>query len=342
MNRTRHSHRGARQAHASRRDGLPGKRATTLASTALLALLILPATGDARRLADKPDEGSVDQRVESTCRRISGRLASVSLDECRAAELRTSGHESVQGVPILVRDVEPPPDRLPPIVRELLHLRPLAEPGRILLVGACHGDELSSASIVFKWLRRLDDQRDLRFEWRIAPVMNPDGLFERRRVNANGVDLNRNFPSPSWESEAQRYWIERTGRNPRRYPGERPLSEPESRWLVEEIDRFDPHVIVSVHAPYNNVDFDGPPDPPERLGPLQLKLLGTYPGSLGRYAGVHRSIPVVTIELPSAGIMPSEEDQTRIWRDLLDYLADKVGDQRSGRFGEIEVGATGG
>lgn len=114
--------------------------------------------------------------------------------------------------------------------------------------------------------------------------------------------------------------MRRTGRNPRRYPGPEPLSEPESRWLVEEIERFRPTAIISVHAPSHVVDYDGPPEAPERLGPLDLKQIGTYPGSLGRYAGVELGLSVVTIELPSVGIMPSIAEQKKIWTDLVAWL----------------------
>ena len=48
--------------------------------------------------------------------------------------------------------------------------------------------------------------------------------------------------------------------------------------------------------------------------------MGTYPGSLGRYAGIHLGLPVITIELPSAGIMPSRDDQRRMWVDLVAWL----------------------
>lgn len=30
----------------------------------------------------------------------------------------------------------------------------------------------------------------------LLPAMNPDGFALRRRENANGVDLNRDFPDP--------------------------------------------------------------------------------------------------------------------------------------------------
>jgi hypothetical protein len=143
-------------------------------------------------------------------------------------------------------------------------------------------------------------------------------------MNANGVDLNRNFPCPQWHESTQDYWVRRTSSNPRRYPGPDPLSEPESHWLAEEIESFDPDVIISVHAPHGLVDFDGPPHPPEKLGPLELKLLGTYPGSLGRFAGVYRNIPVLTIELASATSMPKVSDQRRIWRDLIRWLKDRL------------------
>ena len=79
-------------------------------------------------------------------------------------------------------------------------------------------------------------------------------------------------------------------------------------------------MIVAVHAPISVVDFDGPSTPPGQLGPLFLKQMGTYPGSLGRYAGVHMNRPVVTIELPSAGIMPTPAQQNKIWTDLVAWL----------------------
>jgi hypothetical protein len=194
--------------------------------------------------------------------------------------------------------------------------------GRVLLLGGIHGDEYSSVSVVFKWLEKLDRNHSGLFHWRVVPLLNPDGLLRKKsqRMNERGVDLNRNFPSFNWTKEASDYWIRRTGKNPRRYPGPTPLSEPESEWLYREIERFRPTVIVSVHAPSHVVDYDGPSAPPTRLGPLFLNLMGTYPGSLGRFAGVMMGLPVITIELPSAGIMPTEEQQNKIWNDLVGYL----------------------
>ena len=68
------------------------------------------------------------------------------------------------------------------------------------------------------------------------------------------------------------------------------------------------------------------PEPPERLGPLLLDRMGTYPGSLGRFAGDHLGLKVLTIELPSAGIMPSPDDQKKMWLDLVAWLRQNVPD----------------
>jgi len=278
------------------------------AAVLVLVVLLLAMPGfaapiDPRSLSDLPDDS-----VAELCARIGGKLGSVTRQECLERTLKPSGGLSVKGAPILQAEYPPLPSR-----------EPL---GRILLLGGIHGDEYSSVSVVFKWLKKLDRNHSGLFHWRVVPLLNPDGLLRAKsqRMNENGVDLNRNFPSHNWHEEAEDYWVRRTSKNPRRYPGTAPLSEPESKWLYDEIDRFRPTVIVSVHAPSHVVDYDGPKDPPKRLGPLYLNLMGTYPGSLGRFAGVLMGLPVVTIELPSAGIMPSSAEQTRIWNDLVRYL----------------------
>jgi hypothetical protein len=202
-----------------------------------------------------------------------------------------------------------------------------AKPGnpkalRILLLGGIHGDEQTSSAITFKWMEKLLRNGPGEFQWKVAPVVNPDGLLARpaTRVNANGVDLNRNFPTPEWQKEAEDYWVRTTKRDPRRFPGKQPVSEPESRWVNEEIERYKPHVIISVHAPYGVLDFDGPAEPPVRFGRLIYNRVGVYPGSLGNYSGLHKDIPVVTIELPNARQMPSDDEINRIWDDMQQWI----------------------
>jgi len=79
-----------------------------------------------------------------------------------------------------------------------------------------------------------------------------------------------------------------------------------------------------LHAPYGIVDSDGPLEPPQKLGPLELKLLGTYPGSMGRYLGVYQNMPMLTVEFERSGIMPPEKDIEQIWIDILEWLDKEV------------------
>jgi len=248
-----------------------------------------------------------DMSVDDVCKKISKKLASVSFKECDIG-LNLTGAESVNGIPLLIKEYPPLPPR--------------KAQSRVLLVGGIHGDEYSSVSVVYKWLSKLERFHSGLFHWKVVPLLNPDGLLRRKsqRMNANGVDLNRNFPTRDWHKLSQHYWEKRTYKNPRRYPGKDPLSEPESQWLYKLIEEFKPDVIVAVHAPYGVLDFDGPPRPPKRLGQLYLNLLGAYPGSLGNYAGIEREIPVITIELKHAGIMPSGREISNIWVDMIRWL----------------------
>jgi protein MpaA len=275
----------------------------------LLALLFLPSVLYA---SGQNGHNGAAVTAEQTCQMIARKLGSVSLAHCRNRNLQASGAYSVHGLPLLIKEYPPLPPRVPK--------------ARVLLIGGIHGDEYSSVSIIFNWMRILDKHHSGLFHWRVVPLLNPDGLLRKKsqRMNANGVDLNRNFATPDWLQESQHYWVRRTGRDPRRYPGPASLSEPETRWLTEVIERFHPHAIAAVHAPYGILDFDGPPPRPRRFGYLHLHLLGTYPGSLGNYAGVHKNIPVITIELPHAGIMPTQQQISHIWVDLVRWLKQHV------------------
>nr|WP_232532922.1 MULTISPECIES: M14 family zinc carboxypeptidase [Ramlibacter] len=247
------------------------------------------------------------------CREFAGRLPNLPLRLCEQAGLQAGSATSAHGTPLYVRDLPATGARL-----------------RVLVVGAIHGDELSAGALAFHWLALARERQGAPLpqpvHWRFIPVLNPDGALARppRRTNANGVDLNRNFPTPDWERAAASYWEQRTRRDPRRWPGPRPLSEPESRFLHEQLGRFRPHLIVAIHAPYGLLDFDGPSVPPAHLGRLQLDQVGIFPGSLGHYGGVHQGVPVVTIELPNALRTPLDAEMRQMWLDLLRWMGDRL------------------
>ena len=246
------------------------------------------------------------------CKDYSSKIPNVSAALCASAQLQDTQGRSVMKRTIWSRDVEPEDARL-----------------RVLVLGGIHGDEMSSSALVFHWIAMAQlapaDMPDP-IHWRFIPTLNPDGLFARpsKRVNANGVDLNRNFPTPNWERDAQVYWVSRTKKDVRRWPGPRPLSEPESRFFMEQMNTFKPNLIVSVHAPYGVLDFDGPSVPPSKLGRLYLDQVGIYPGSLGNYGGVHKGIPVVTIELQSAFRTPLDAEMRQMWMDLLRWTSERL------------------
>lgn len=281
--------------------------------------------------ADNPSKTPTSSTVNTSndaiadlCKEIGDKLGSVTVDNCLQASLRDSGGRSILDRAIAIKKFDPQDDK-----------QPL---GRVLLMGGIHGDEYSSVSIVFRWLETLNEHHSGLFEWMVVPLLNPDGLLRKKsqRQNDAGVDLNRNFPTPDWRADALNYWRNRTYSNPRRYPGPNASSEPETRWFIEQIESFKPDAIVAVHAPHRLVDYDGPQRPPHKLGRLYLQELGIYPGSLGNYAGVAKDIPVVTIELSSAGIMPPSSEISSMWSDLIAWLQREVPKQRLARSQENE------
>ena len=258
-------------------------------------------------------------QAEAPCAELARRLPNLSPALCERAALKPSGAASVKGVALYQRDVPAPqplllPDDPPPPV-----------PRRVLVLGGIHGDELSSSALVFHWIAHAGDT-GAGMDWRFVPALNPDGLLlpKPTRTNAHGVDLNRNFPTPHWDRDAPAYWLKRTKKDPRRWPGPRALSEPEARFVTDTIEAWKPDVIVTVHAPYGVLDFDGPSVPPQRLGRLYLDRVGIFPGSLGHYGGVHKGVPVVTIELPSAIRTPTDAEMRQMWIDLLRWLDERL------------------
>ncbi len=267
--------------------------------------------------AAPPVQAASPEAAARACERLLKRLPTITAQDCADARLAESGAVSVQGTPLYWRDVLP---AAAPASASA------ARPLRVLVVGAMHGDELTAASLALRWIE-LAQAGAVRsrqpVHWRFIPVLNPDGLLAKKptRINAHGVDLNRNFPTPNWERDAPIYWDKRTRRDPRRWPGPSPLSEPESRFLHQQMDKeFKPDLVVSIHAPYGVLDYDGPLPPPSRLGQLRLDQLGIFPGSLGHYGSVRQGMPVVTIELKHELHMPDDDQVLQMWRDLLRWM----------------------
>ncbi len=246
--------------------------------------------------------------VEAICNKIGKKLGSVSIQDCLAANFSVPRFYSNRNLPLLEKHFPANPE--------------LKTPPRILYLGGIHGDEYSSVSVSFKWLEALQKNHSGNFDWHFMPLANPDGLLQKRstRVNAHKVDLNRNFRPAETSIDPLKHWQTYARKRARYYPGTSPLSEPETQAIHQLIEELNPDIIVSVHAPHGILDYDGTITPPRKLGPLHLKQLGTYPGSLGNYGWFVKQIPVMTIELKHAGIMPKPKDIDRMWIDLIRWI----------------------
>lgn len=184
----------------------------------------------------------------------------------------------------------------------------------ILFLGGVHGDELPTVYLMFKLAQYLSEHPEVVRDQCIviAPLVNPDGYLAQSptRVNAGGVDLNRNFPTRRWKPDAHRQWEIKGKKNPRYYPGPAAGSEQETLFQVALIKRFKPQKILSVHSPLNFFDYDGPSSDLDsfekwmekicREANHPLKKFGYYPGSLGNYAGRERNIFTLTLELSTS------------------------------------------
>lgn len=173
------------------------------------------------------------------------------------------------------------------------------EGSTILIFGGIHGDERSAGEVAMRLERRwrvepsrLDGARVI-----LIPIVNPDGWERSTRKNANGVDLNRNFPDGWVASDS----------SSSTHGGPEPLSESEARLLFELVEREGPTAIVSIHScrscgGVNN--YDGPAD---ALAEAMTEVNGyrptavweaPTPGSFGTFAGRTRRIPTLTLEIP--------------------------------------------
>ncbi len=181
---------------------------------------------------------------------------------------------------------------------------------RVLIFAGIHGDEWQTAEIAERLIEELSGEKGAPplGSVMIIPRLNPDGLYSRRRTNANGVDLNRNFPASNWAAGR---------RSARYYPGPSPASEPETRALMAIVEQWRPDRILAIHViggrRYCN-NFDGPASElaevmAARNGyPVRPDMGYPTPGSFGSWSGRDRGIPTVTLELPA------ESDIDGLWQ----------------------------
>lgn len=191
------------------------------------------------------------------------------------------------------------------------------KPASILVLSLIHGDETPAGSVGRFWMERLESIAP-RNNWRVVPILNPDGLLKKTRTNANKVDINRNFPTQDWTEKARSYWQRDAKSSPRRFPGNVAASEPETQCTLKHFDDFKPDFVVAIHTPLKVLDYDGPKVKPPKYDYLPWKSLGHYPGSIGRYMWFERKIPVLTMELKED--LPSSNEPWLKLQDIIGFL----------------------
>lgn len=166
-------------------------------------------------------------------------------------------------------------------------------PRRVLWIGGIHGNEREGSvatrelPAAFAALPGALQQVTLT----ILEDSNPDGSAANSRGNANGVDLNRNFPAVNFVAHRQF--------------GIRPLSQPESRAVHDLILQTNPHLMIVAHSwsDARFINFDGPAQAIaaqfSRLSGYPLRAsedIAPTPGSLGSWVGHTLERPILTLE----------------------------------------------
>ncbi|MCL1865583.1 MAG: DUF2817 domain-containing protein [Spirochaetes bacterium] len=173
-----------------------------------------------------------------------------------------------------------------------------------LIIGGVHGDEpvgFISALKLAQFIKR--NPAAIHNRVIIVPCINPDGLSRGTRVNARGVDINRNFPGPTWSADFIKSYNN---------SGKYPASEPETAALIKLMEQYKPDMIIQMHQPFNAL-YPSPNTPAELMNKMsslsELEVIDDIgyptPGSLGNYR-VSQDYEVIgiTFELCAIDIEP--------------------------------------
>ncbi len=157
----------------------------------------------------------------------------------------------------------------------------------VLVIGVFHGDEPQGEYLINQYLSKKSQTNLL-----MIPRLNSCDT----RVNKNGVDLNRNFPTKNWEfSDKNEY-----------FGGTSPASEDETKFIINTVEKFNPKIILTLHAPYKIVNYDGGDimglEIVEKISkimnyPIEPSIGYPTPGSFGTWAGIEKGILTITLEL---------------------------------------------
>jgi protein MpaA len=162
---------------------------------------------------------------------------------------------------------------------------------RIVVVGCIHGNETAGMAVT-RALRGMRPPAGTALY--LVDTLNPDGVARGTRQDANGVDLNRNFPG-TWKPLGAPGSVH--------YGGPRAASERETRIAVHLIERIRPQITIWYHQAQAVVDRSGGTVALERayaqrVG-LPLQTIPPQPGEATRWQNAtFRGTTAFVVELP--------------------------------------------
>lgn len=225
--------------------------------------------------------------------------------------------------------------------------------GLSLFIGGTHGDEPATTQLLERFVQSPAWAPLADCPIMVLALANPDGAERGTRLNARGVDLNRNCGF-NWRADSEEP------------PGPEAWSEPESVALRDFILTWRPTKIVSLHWALAEIDADGTQstglaqamwdalDPvsqrPYRLrvtepGRGQRRLERIYaacPGSLGQWCGYGLEYPdgsapaMITLELPYDPVAEARPDD--LPADHLDTLRERWKVDAAGYLEAVQPG----
>jgi murein peptide amidase A len=194
----------------------------------------------------------------------------------------------------------------------------------ILFNGGMHGSEPSGTYILQDFVTQLDNEAykiPPNKQIVVVPNTNPDGIAANSRFNANGVNIDRNFPESDWKKDIVTAGGAKPGGG-----GPAPSSEPETRALANLTANLKPRLTVSYHSQGSALGHNGTGDAPSIASAyakdvgyrmfdnaeseLGYEFTGEYEGWIAEKLG----LPAILIELPNhTGKFLSKHEST-MWK----------------------------
>lgn len=194
----------------------------------------------------------------------------------------------------------------------------------ILFNGGIHGSEPSGTYILQDFVARLDSEAHKIPAGKqvvVVPNTNPDAIAANSRFNANGVNIDRNFPESDWQRDIVTAGGAKPGGG-----GSAPLSEPETRALANLTTSLRPRMTISYHSQGSALGHNETGDAAtvaslyarnvgyRMFGNAESELGYEFTGEYEGWIAEKLGLPAILIELPNhTGRFFSKHEST-MWK----------------------------